>query len=88
MSELPTIKPAAKLFEPVVPTSAKQIIEHIKSGGKCMVQVIPDKIATVHYPRQVQEIRMDGKGQYWFGVQMWAYQWFQFPSVGLTWTLI
>lgn len=69
------------------PSSAAEIVQHIRSGGRCLVQVEPSERFTVHYPRDVNDIRMDGNGELWFGVQMFAYQWFQFPSKGLIWTL-
>jgi len=71
----------------VTPTSAIEIVRHIRGGGRCLVQVEPHGIAKVHYPREVEEVRMDKNGEWWFGVTMWAFQWFQFPSKGLIWTL-
>lgn len=70
------------------PTTASQIVRHIRNGGECLVQVIPHGHVTVTYPRSVERVRQDAAGEWWFGVTMWAFQWFQFPAVGLEWTLV
>lgn len=69
------------------PSSAAEIVRHIRGGGRCLVQVEPLGRCANYYPRYVEEIRMDSNGEFWFGVQMFVYQWFQFPSKGLIWTL-
>jgi hypothetical protein len=70
------------------PTTAKEIVKHIQDGGRCIVKVIPHGHVTFTVPREVEQIRMDGNGEWWFGVQLFAFQWFQFPAVGLEWRLI
>ena len=70
------------------PTMASQIVRHIRDGGECIVKVIPHGHVTVTYPRAVERVRQDAAGEWWFGVTLWAFQWFQFPSQGLSWTLV
>jgi len=72
----------------VTPTSAKQIVQHMAAGGRCIIRVIPQRYMTVTYPREVEQVRQDRNGEWWFGVSLWAFQWFQFPAVGLEWTLV
>ena len=71
-----------------IPTTAIEIVRHIRDGGMCLVQVLPHGHVTVTYPRTVDEVRQDGYGEWWFGVQLFAFQWFQFPSLGVSWTLV
>lgn len=71
-----------------IPTTASQVVQHIRNGGDCYVQVIPHGHVTVTYPRYIEHVRQDRYGEWWFGVQLWAFQWFQFPSQGLSWTLV
>lgn len=70
------------------PTTAIEIVRHIYSGGICMIRVLPHGHVTVTYPREVEQVRQDRNGEWWFGVQLFAFQWFQFPSKGLSWTLV
>ncbi len=70
------------------PTTAIETVRHIRSGGICMIRVLPHGHVTVTYPRMVEQARQDGNGEWWFGVSLWAFQWFQFPAVGLEWTLV
>ena len=68
--------------------TAKEIAEHLMNGGRCLFQSIPLRPTGVPMmPRFVDSVRQDGNGEYWFGVQLLAYQWFQFPSPGALWTL-
>jgi len=70
------------------PTTASQIVQHIRNGGQCLVQVLPHGHVTVTYPRHVERVRQDAAGGWWFGVPLFAFQWFQFPAQGLSWTLV
>lgn len=70
------------------PTTAIEIVRHISAGGRCLVQVLPHGHVTVTYPRDVEQVQQDGHGEWWFGVQFFAFQWLQFPSQGLSWTLV
>lgn len=71
----------------VTPTSAVEIVRHMRSGGRCLVQVKPHGRVCFTYPRDVERVRQDANGVWWFGVQLFAFQWFQFPAQGLIWTL-
>lgn len=71
-----------------IPTTAIEIVRHICAGGMCLVQVLPHGHVTVTYPRRVERVQQDAAGVWWFGVQLFAFQWFQFPSQGLSWTLV
>ena len=71
-----------------IPTTAIEIVRHLRDGGMCLVQVLPHGHVTVTYPRTVDEVRQAGNGEWWFGVQLFAFQWFQFPSKGLSRTLV
>lgn len=75
---------------PITPTSAKQIVEHLSKGGRCLVtsQVRYGGHAGTTYPRDVEQFKRDAVGEWWFGVSMFAFQWFKFPSEGLTWVLV
>lgn len=70
------------------PTTAIETVRHIRSGGICMIRVLPHGHVTLTYPRTVEQVRQDGNGEWWFGVSLWAFQWFQFPAAGLEWTLV
>ena len=76
----------ANVFE--TPTSAEQIVRCLQDMGRCIVTVKPLREGRIVYPRDVDKCRMDRNGEWWFGVQLFAYQWFQFPSVGLEWRLV
>lgn len=52
------------------------------------MKVIPHGNVAFTVPREVEQIRMDSNGEWWFGVKLWAFQWFQFPAAGLEWRLI
>jgi len=74
----------------ITPTSAKQIVEHLRGGGRCLVtsQVrYGGRMGTTH-PRDIEQFKRDSNGEWWFGVSMFAFQWFKFPSEGLVWALV
>jgi len=81
------VQPGAANNHPATPESASQIVRHMKAGGRCMVQMLPRRDATITYPRVVEQARMDKNGEWYFGVSLWAFSWFTFPSAGLVWTL-
>jgi hypothetical protein len=72
----------------VTPESAAEVVEHVLSGGECLIEVLPFHGTGAMYPRRVEQMKRDSNGEWWFGVQLWCFQWFQFPSAGLQWTLI
>lgn len=70
------------------PTTAIEIVRHIHSGGTCIMRILPHGHVTVTYPREVERVWQDRHGEWWFGVTLWVFQWLQFPSVGIEWTLV
>jgi hypothetical protein len=70
------------------PKSADEIVTVMQANGRCLVQVQLSHNPLITSARDVERVVRGPDGEWWFGVSLFAFQWFTFPSQGIVWTLV